>query len=198
MFMVYTIFICLLLVLTFPLQVVIATINFVFSGKPVFFVQKRIGKNGKAFLMYKFRTMELDAERKQRVYRKLNEADGPVFKIRNDPRFTNFGKWLSHTGLDELPQLINIIKGDMALFGPRPLPVFEAKQLTKKQKKRELILPGILSPWVLNGYHKRSFATWMKSDIEYVQKKTFWYDVRLFFQAVGFMLRLFLREVYAT
>ncbi len=126
----YRSFIFLLILATLPFSVIVAVCIVLFSGPPILFCQKRIGLRGKPFLMYKFRTMDIGAETVKRRMVHLNEADGPVFKIRNDPRFTPIGRFLSHTGLDELPQLINVLKGEMALIGPRPLPVDEAKKLT--------------------------------------------------------------------
>lgn len=148
--------------------------------------------------MYKFRTMYRSAEKDQKKYVKQNEANGPVFKIHNDPRFTPIGSFLSHTGLDELPQLWNVLYGDMALFGPRPLPVSEAKLLLPWQKERQQIKPGILSPWIFNGYHRRTFDEWMRDDCMYVQKKSFFYDTQLFIRSCVFMITLFLQEVLPT
>ena len=108
-----------------------------------------------------------NAEALQKDLLRLNEMDGPVFKIRNDPRLTKFGKLLYQTGLDELPQLINVIKGEMSLVGPRPLPVYEARLLTKEQNLRLLVKPGITSLWIVNGYHKHTFNNWMKMDKDY-------------------------------
>ena len=116
------------------------------------------------------------APKLKRKYLHLNEVDGPVFKIYDDPRYTKFGRFLSHIGLDELPQLVNIIKGEMAFIGPRPLPIEEAEKLPKKYQKRHQVLPGITSPWVVFGSHHLSFNQWMKLDLEYLKKKSFWYD----------------------
>lgn len=126
----------------------------------------------------------------------LNEADGPVFKIKDDPRFFKIGKFLSHTGLDELPQLINVLKGDMALIGPRPLPVDEAMKIEKKYQKRTDVLPGIISPWVINGHHKMKFDEWMRSDIEYIKNKSFLTDINLVFKAFFLLIALILRESF--
>lgn len=120
-----------------------------------------------------------NAERIKSRYKKLNEADGPVFKIRDDPRFTKFGKILSRTGLDELPQMINVIKGEMSVVGPRPLPVKEAKKLTKEQKIRELVKPGITSSWVTHGSHKLTFKKWMSLDKKYIEKATLVSDLSI-------------------
>ena len=145
--------------------------------------------------MYKFRTMKIDAEKLQKKLRNFNESDGPVFKIHNDPRFTQFGKFLSHTGLDELPQLWNVLKGDMAFIGPRPLPTDEARRLTKWQQRRHTIKPGIISPWILNGYHSKPFKAWMKSEIEYTKKKSVMYDTALVFRMIPYLGKLFIREM---
>lgn len=125
-----------------------------------------------------------------------NEADGPVFKIRNDPRFTRVGSFLCHSGLDELPQILNIVKGDMVFIGPRPLPVDEASQIDDKYRTvRESVLPGLISPWILNGYHKMSFDSWMKSDMEYIEKKTFKGDIFSFFKGAVFVAGLLESEL---
>lgn len=192
--LVYTLFIVLLFFVSLPAFFCISVVVFLFSGLPIMYRQKRIGFKGKPFIMYKFRTMIQGADTLQKKYVTKNEAQGPVFKIHDDPRFTSVGKFLSHTGLDELPQLWNVLRGDMALFGPRPLPVSEAYALKPWQRKRQLIKPGILSPWVLNGYHTRTFDEWMRDDCAYVQRKSFVYDTKLFFRSVVFMGRLFVRE----
>ncbi len=143
------------------------------------FKQRRLGENKKPFIMFKIRTMVEDAEELKSKYKHLNEADGPVFKIKNDPRYTKLGKFISHTGLDELPQLINIIKGEMSFVGPRPLPKSEADKVPKKYERRFSVLPGITSPWVVRGSHKLSFKEWMELDLEYAKKKSLWYDLEI-------------------
>lgn len=188
--------IIILVVATLPLQLGIALCILLISGSPALFTQKRVGKDGKPFLLFKFRTMTVGAQALQKKYRAMNEAHGPVFKIRDDPRFTPFGKFLSRTGLDELPQFLNVLKGDMALIGPRPLPVSEARKLTTWQKERQKILPGIISPWVLDGYHANSFDVWMKNDIAYMKRKNIFIDTVLFFRTVAFMGTLLWREVH--
>jgi len=185
----------LLVIVTFPLTLGISLCVALFSGLPVLFCQKRVGQGGRVFTVYKFRTMVRDAEKKQVLYRGRNEADGPVFKIHDDPRFTGVGKFLAHTGLDELPQLINVIRGEMALIGPRPLPVSEEKKLKPWQRVRETVKPGIISPWILEGYHKQTFDAWMKSDIAYIKHKNFYYDVTLAGKTIGFLIQLFFREI---
>jgi lipopolysaccharide/colanic/teichoic acid biosynthesis glycosyltransferase len=181
----YFIFLVMITILIVPLGVFLCLIIALTSGFPVLFVQKRIGKGGKTFTLFKFRTMHVGADALQGSYRRyLNEADGPVFKIRNDPRFTRIGKFLSHTGLDELPQIVNIWKGEMAIIGPRPLPVAEAAKLKSQQRERHLVKPGILSPWVLDGYHTKPFSEWMKSDVAYAKRKNVREDMSLLLRAL--------------
>ncbi|MEK9143325.1 MAG: sugar transferase [Patescibacteria group bacterium] len=184
-----------ILIIAFPLMGIVAIFIVLVDGFPVLYRQRRIGKDGKPFTMYKFRTMVRGAEDLQKKYARKNEADGPVFKISDDPRFTKIGRFISHTGLDELPQLWNIWRGDMALFGPRPLPVVEACKLTKKQQERHRIKPGIISPWIFEGYHSRPFDEWMKSDIAYANEKSAWGDFVLFGKSMVFVGKLFIREV---
>lgn len=191
----YYLFVLLLLFISLPLQVLCAVTVFIANGSPVFFRQKRVGKNGKVFVMYKFRTMKIGAERLQSQLRKQNEADGPVFKIRNDPRFTRIGKFFSHAGFDELPQLWNVLRGEMALIGPRPLPLSETKKLTATQFKRHVVKPGIISPWILDGYHTKPFISWMKSDIIYSRTKSLKTDILLFIRSIKLLILLFGRSV---
>ncbi len=185
-----------LYIVSLPIQVIIAVAIFCSSGWPVLFVQQRIGKGGKRFMMYKFRTMTNGAHLEQKKYLKINESKGPVFKIRNDPRFTNIGRFLSHTGLDELPQLYNVIRGDMAFIGPRPLPVSEVKALEPWMRVRHTILPGIISPAILTGKYHKNFDWWMKSDVEYAQQKSVQGDIRLVFHFLTFILRLLWKELF--
>ncbi len=147
------------------------------SKGPFVFKQKRAGKNKKPFTIYKIRTMVVGAERQQKGLMKQNEADGPVFKIRSDPRFTRIGKFLSHCAADEVLQLVNIIKGDMALIGPRPLPVAEAQKVPKQYDLRFSVLPGMTSSWIAKGAHSLSFSAWMKLDVDYVKNRSVKTDI---------------------
>lgn len=165
------------------------------SGSPVLFLQKRVGKGGRVFKIIKFRTMVINADKIQGRYLTSNESDGPVFKITNDPRFTKIGKILSRTGLDELPQLVNVLRGEMSLVGPRPLPTGEAGRLTKSQKVRELVKPGITSTWVVEGSHNLTFAEWMRLDREYVENASFKGDVLILFRTVALVVRFVLNLV---
>lgn len=160
----------LILSILLPIFIVIYPILLSQIGYPIIFKQQRTGKNGKSFTIYKFRTMVKNAEslrlRKQKQLAKLNYAPQPMFKIGDDPRFIKFGKFLSHTGLDELPQLVNVIKGEMSLVGPRPLPVNEAKSLKTIDpdwhKWRHQVKPGLFSLWVLNDKRHHSLQNWKK------------------------------------
>lgn len=165
--------------LTWPISFLVSILIKLTDSGPIFFRQERIGLRGKVFVLNKFRTMKVGSENQQSKYFKLNEADGPVFKIHNDPRFTGIGKILSRTGMDELPQLINILNGDMTLVGPRPLPVNEARKLSKNQKIRDQVKPGIVSTWVTNGSHKLNFRQWMELDKEYVENGNLLTDLKV-------------------
>lgn len=134
--------------------------------------QLRAGKNQRPFYIYKVRTMVEEAEKLQKKLKYLNEADGPVFKIQNDPRFTKVGRHISRYGLDEILQLWNIVKGEMSFVGPRPLPISEANSIPKKFSKRFNISPGLTSTWVVMGAKHNSFNEWMKMDLIDVEKKS--------------------------
>jgi lipopolysaccharide/colanic/teichoic acid biosynthesis glycosyltransferase len=160
-----------------PAIITIAVLVKITSKGPIFFLQRRVGKDGKVFRIVKFRTMVSNASKIQNRYRYLNEADGVVFKIHNDPRFTWFGKYLARSGFDELPQLFNVLKGEMSMVGPRPLPVYEANKLDRLQKFRNLVKPGVTSTWVINGAHKLPFRKWMELDRKYVMNASLGGDV---------------------
>ena len=167
---------------------------FLDSG-PVIFRQKRVGKGGKVFTVYKFRTMRKGAERQRDRLLKLNEVDGPVFKIYNDPRYTKIGKILAHTGLDELPQLLNVLKGEMSLVGPRPFPIYEAELLSMREKVRQLVKPGITSSWIISGSHQLKFNEWMQLDKEYVLKATLGQDISILLKTGLIILKSSLNQV---
>jgi len=142
--------------------------------------------------------MVKDAEKLKKKYLHLNEANGPVFKIRDDPRYTRVGKFLSHTGLDELPQFINVVKGDMSLVGPRPLPVNEEGQIPVRwQKKRRLAKPGIACSWLLEGAHNLPFNQWMKLDLIDIKKSSLIYDFRIFLRVIILGLKFVSMEIRA-
>lgn len=169
------------LILSFPLWPILYLAVRLDSSGPFLFKQKRIGKDGTTFTFYKIRTMVENAESLKTKYQHLNEAGEPVFKIRNDPRYTKVGKFLSHAGLDELPQLLNVLKGEMSLVGPRPLPVSEAISVPRKYMKRLAVLPGMTSSWVIKGAHRIGFKKWMELDLDDVKNKSLKYDLQILF-----------------
>ena len=183
------------LIVLFPFFIIIAILIKLTSKGPVFFKQNRVGKNGVVFPIIMFRTMKVGAERLQWRCRHLNEADGPVFKIRDDPRFVGIGKSLARTGLDEAPQFINVIKGEMSLVGPRPLPIKEARKLTPIQKERHLIKPGMTSSWVVKGSHSMKFEKWMQLDKEYVLKASFLKDLVILLKTLTIISKLVFRTI---
>ena len=153
-----------------PLILIISGVVFVTTGWPIIFTQKRTGQNGKSFTLYKFRTMQLGAHRQQRFLKNQNQAPEPMFKIFDDPRFVGVGKWLSRVGFDELPQLINVIKGEMSLVGPRPLPVAEDKKLSTRWSFRHQVKPGVFSEWTLSSDRHSSLTNWKKLDQKTLQQ----------------------------
>jgi len=147
-----------------PLFAVLSMVLWVTLGWPVVFVQTRQGKNQQPFRLFKFRTMITTADRWKPVLRKANEAPEPMFKMRSDPRFVGIGRWLSRTGLDELPQFVNIWRGEMSFVGPRPLPVEETRLLPQSWDFRYQVLPGLVSEWVLSEKKYWSLAQWKKAE----------------------------------
>lgn len=183
------------LLVTSPAFLVVALLLKLANHGPVFFLQERTGKNGKKFKMIKFRSMFVGAEKEQNLYKKINEADGPVFKIHEDPRFTPIGRILAHMGLDELPQLFNVLRREMSMVGPRPLPVNEAKRIPAKYKLREKVLPGMTSSWITNGSHDLSFKQWMELDLTYVKDASLFEDIAILADTFRIIVRSVIREV---
>ena len=167
-----------------PLFIIIAIIIKFTSKGPVFFSQKRVGRNGKEFDMYKFRSMVVNAEELKEKLAAQNEMSGPMFKMKDDPRVTKVGKFIRKTSLDELPQLWNILKGDMSLVGPRPSLPKEVAQLDEWMYKRLEVKPGLTCYWQVSGRNNIDFEDWMKLDIKYVEERNFWIDIKLIFKTV--------------
>ena len=138
------------------------------DGGPVFFLQKRTGLNGRHFSCFKFRTMVVNAESLQKSLLSQNEQEGPVFKIKNDPRVTKIGRFLRKTSLDELPQFFNVLKGEMSIVGPRPPIPSEVKQYQRWQNRRLSMKPGITCIWQVSGRNNIPFEQWMKMDMQYI------------------------------
>jgi len=159
------------------------------STGPVFFKQQRVGLRGRKFYIYKFRTMVVDAESRKKALANFNEADGPAFKISNDPRITRIGKILRKTGIDEIPQLLNVMKGEMSLIGPRPMLPDEVAAQEEWQLKRMCIKPGITCTWQIQPQrNKVPFKKWMELDKDYIENWSLGNDVRIFFRTIRTVL----------
>ena len=156
---------------------------------PVLFRQERVGRKGRTFSMYKFRSMSVDAEDRLEELLHLNEKTGPVFKIREDPRVTNVGKWLRKLSLDELPQFWNVLKGDMSIVGPRPALPAEVERYTDYQRQRLLVKPGITCYWqTRRNRDSITFDEWVDLDLLYIKQCGIWADIKLIIQTVGVVL----------
>ncbi len=167
------------LIVLMPLLVVIAILIKIESEGHVFFAQNRVGKNGIIFRMYKFRSMVANAEELKEKLVEKNERIGPMFKIRDDPRVTNVGRFIRKTSIDELPQLINILKGDMSIVGPRPSLPDEVEQFEDWMLKRLDVKPGLTCYWQVSGRNDIEFNEWMKLDVKYVDERNVLIDVLL-------------------
>jgi len=179
-----------LLVLLSPLLALVALLIRRTSKGPVFFLQERVGYNKRTFKIYKFRTMVPDAEKLQAGLEEQNEAGGPVFKIKEDPRITPIGKFLRRSSIDELPQLINVFKGDMSLVGPRPLPVRDYQGFNEDwQRRRFSVRPGITCLWQVTGRSSITFDQWMRLDLQYLDEWSFWLDLKILARTVPAVLK---------
>jgi exopolysaccharide biosynthesis polyprenyl glycosylphosphotransferase len=182
-----------LLVFLSPLLLITALLIKLTSPGPVFFVQKRVGFNKRTFTIFKFRTMVIDAEKRLRDIEHLNEVSGPVFKIKNDPRLTPIGKFLRKTSIDELPQLFNVLTGDMSLVGPRPLQLRDYELFTEAgedwQRCRFSVQPGITCLWQVNGRSSLPFHQWMELDLEYVRNWSLWLDLQILAKTIPAVFR---------
>ena len=167
------------LVLLSPVFLVAALAIKSTSKGPVFFKQEREGKDGDVFNILKFRTMCDDAESRKADLRELSEQDGPAFKLKDDPRITTVGKYLRKSCIDELPQLVNVLTGEMSLVGPRPLPVDESLSCLPWQRQRLSVLPGLTCTWQARGGRDIKFAEWMRMDLEYIQQRGLLFDLKL-------------------
>ena len=178
-----------LLVMLLPLFVLVALLIRFESAGPIFFVQERMGYNKRRFRMIKFRTMAVDAEARMKEVEHLNEKDGPVFKIRNDPRMTRVGRILRKLSIDELPQLINVLFGDMSLVGPRPLPMRDVMGLEVAwQKRRFSVKPGLTCLWQVSGRSNLSFEEWMQLDLEYIDRWSLALDCKILLRTIPAIL----------
>jgi exopolysaccharide biosynthesis polyprenyl glycosylphosphotransferase len=179
-----------LLILLLPLMIVLAILVKLTSPGPIFFVQVRVGLNKRRFSLLKFRTMVENAEGELESLESLNEASGPVFKIKDDPRLTPCGRFLRRTSLDELPQLINVLMGDMSLVGPRPLPVRDYEGFDQDWHRRRLsVRPGITCLWQVAGRSTIKFDRWMELDMEYIDHWSLLLDFNILMRTVGAVLK---------
>lgn len=173
-----------------PLMVVIALIIKSTSPGPVLFVGERLGLNKRRFRMYKFRTMAIGADSLLATLEHLNEADGPVFKIKSDPRITSIGHFLRRTSLDELPQLINVLKGDMSLVGPRPLPIRDYEGFEQDWHRRRFsVRPGMTCLWQIQGRSALTFDRWMALDMQYIDQWSLWLDLTILMKTLPAVLK---------
>jgi exopolysaccharide biosynthesis polyprenyl glycosylphosphotransferase len=169
-----------LLILLSPLFLIVAALIKLNSRGTVFFAQKRVGLNKRQFTMYKFRTMVPAAETIQEDLAHLNEMTGPVFKIKNDPRITPLGRILRKTSIDELPQLFNVLKGDMSLVGPRAIPVRDYQSFSEDWHRRRFsVPPGITCLWQVYGRNTIPFEQWMILDMQYIDCWSLWLDIKI-------------------
>jgi len=171
------------IILSPALLVVSIAIKLESKGK-VIFVQDRVGHNGKIFKMYKFRSMDMDAELKKKDLACENEMSGPMFKMKDDPRVTKIGKFIRRTSIDELPQLINVLKGEMSLVGPRPSLQNEVDEFEPWMMERLEVKPGLTCFWQISGRNDVKFEDWMKLDVKYVKEKSFLVDMKMIFKTI--------------
>ena len=165
-----------------PLILIVSILIKIESKGPVIFSQRRVGLNGKEFKMYKFRSMVVNAEELKEKLSKQNEMSGPMFKIKVDPRVTKAGKFIRKTSIDELPQLINVIKGDMSLVGPRPSLPEEVAKFEPWMRERLTIKPGLTCYWQVSGRSNIGFNEWMRLDLKYINDRSFLLDLKLIFK----------------
>lgn len=176
------------LVFTMPILIIIAILIKIEDGGDILFKQIRIGKNGKKFNMYKFRSMRPDAEEIKKQLMEHNEMSGPMFKIKNDPRITKIGRFIRKTSIDELPQLINIIKGDMSIVGPRPSLPNEVEAFEPWMMERLSVRPGLTCYWQVGGRNSIGFEDWMRLDIKYIEERNLWIDIKLIFKTFSVLV----------
>ena len=170
------------LLIASPVLLIIAILIKIESKGPIIFSQDRVGKNRKTFKMYKLRSMVVNAEELKAKLEAQNEMSGPMFKMKNDPRITKIGKFIRKTSIDEIPQLFNVLKGDMSLVGPRPSLPKEVEQFEDWMYERLEVKPGLTCYWQVGGRNNIDFEDWMKLDIKYVHERSFWGDIKLIFK----------------
>lgn len=170
------------LIILSPLLLIISIAIKLDSKGPIFFAQERIGRNEKIFKMYKFRSMVVNAEKLKETLLEKNEMSGPMFKMKEDPRITSVGKFIRKTSIDELPQLLNVLKGEMSIVGPRPNLPREVEKFTPWQKQKFIVKPGLTCYWQVMGRNEIDFEEWMKLDIRYINERSILGDFKLIFK----------------
>jgi exopolysaccharide biosynthesis polyprenyl glycosylphosphotransferase len=178
------------LMVVWPFMLLFGLLIKITSPGPVFFKQQRSGLNGQPFTIYKFRTMVTNAEQIKHELAAMNEMSGPVFKVTKDPRITPIGKWLRKFSIDEWPQLFNVLRGEMSLVGPRPLPVDEVKRFNDLAHRRRLsVKPGLTCLWQISGRNNvKDFRDWVRLDLEYIDNWSLWLDIKILFRTVPVVL----------
>jgi len=176
------------LIVLLPVFLITALAIWIEDGGPVIYSQDRNGINGKVFRMYKFRSMCREAEMLHKELLLQNEVDGPVFKIKKDPRVTKVGRFIRRTSVDELPQLINILKGEMSVVGPRPLVTYETEKCNAYEKRRMAVKPGLTCYWQCNGRSELSFDEWIKMDLKYIEEASIWVDIKIILRTVRMVI----------
>ncbi|MCT3551745.1 sugar transferase [Lentilactobacillus buchneri] len=177
------------IILLIPVFIIVAILIKTDDPKgPIFYSQVRIGRNGQPFKMYKFRSMIVNADKKLNILLKHNEIEGAMFKMKSDPRVTGIGKVIRRYSIDELPQLLNVIKGDMALVGPRPPLKREVEKYTKYDKQRLLVIPGCTGLWQVSERNNVGFHEMVKLDIKYIVNANLWLDIRILSKTIWIMI----------
>jgi exopolysaccharide biosynthesis polyprenyl glycosylphosphotransferase len=177
-----------MLILFSPIMAVVALVIKLTDRGPILFRQVRVGKGGKEFVCYKFRSMCVDAEDRKKMLMHLNEASGPVFKIKHDPRITPFGRFIRMSSLDEFPQFWNVLLGDMSIVGPRPPIPAEVATYTAYQRGRLAVLPGLTCLWQVSGRSNVTFERWVELDLAYIDTMSFMNDVKIVLKTIPAVL----------
>lgn len=178
------------IIIVSPVLLLIAIIIKFEDGGPVIFKQERVGYNGKRFFIYKFRSMRVDAEQLKQNLLKKNEVKGAMFKIKDDPRVTNFGRFIRKHSLDELPQFFNVLVGDMSLVGPRPPLVEEVEKYTEYEKQRLIVRPGLSGLWQISGRNNLSFSDMVELDLQYIQTRNIFLDSKIILKTIWDMISI--------
>lgn len=184
----FTASLCGLIILS-PLFLVVALLIKLEDHGPVFYKQKRIGKNRREFNMFKFRSMHVDADKRLSELKQQNDVEGPMFKMKNDPRITKIGHFIRKTSIDELPQLFNVIRGDMSLVGPRPPLPSEVNEYTDYDLQRLLVVPGCSGLWQATVRNSVGFHEMVQLDLKYIQKSSIWFDIKILFMTIKILFK---------